>query len=218
MPQAPRGFSFSTCQSVKNGHPQPVPPAETKAERTRAGVLEAAERHFAASGFHAARLEDIAGDVGVKRAALFYHFRDKQALHDAVLRQVLGAVLARLQEIMAGELPFAERAEQAAAGWIDLLAERPTAARLILRELACDEIDWRRLLPIAAPILDWMRHELREAAARDEIDPVDDEPLALLGSLVGATAFAPASEEPLAARRAAAVRHLRRLLGTGGST
>jgi hypothetical protein len=60
-----------------------------------------------------------------------------------------------------------------------------------------------------------MRHELREAAARGEIDPVDDEPLALLGALVGASAFAPATEEPLAARRAAAVRRIRRLLGTG---
>ena len=58
------------------------PPA--KADRTRAAVLDAAERLFARRGYAATRLEDVAEAVGVKRAALFYHFRDKQALYDAI--------------------------------------------------------------------------------------------------------------------------------------
>ena len=52
---------------------------------TRAEILAAAERHFAEVGFEAARLEDIAADVGIRRAAIFYHFRGKQELYAAVL-------------------------------------------------------------------------------------------------------------------------------------
>lgn len=183
----------------------------SKAERTRKRVLEAAERQFADHGFQAARLEDVASEVGVKRAALFYHFRDKRALHDAVLREVFGSLLAHLQEIMARELPFAERAALSAAAWVDLQEATPARARLILRQVAAGGGDWRRLLPIAAPFLEWMRHELRDAASRDEIDPVDDDPLALLGAVAGAISLA--GEAPTAARREHAVRLTHRLLG-----
>jgi len=186
---------------------------ESKAERTRQRVLEAAEHRFAEQGFHAARLEDVAADVGLKRAALFYHFRDKRALHEAVLREVFGSLLARLQEIMAEERPFAERAEQAAAAWVDLVDARPTLARLVLREAAAEKRDWLRLVPIATPFRDWMRHELRDAAAAGEIDPVDGDPVVLLGALVGATLAGTRADRPLAARRQGAVRLARRLLG-----
>jgi AcrR family transcriptional regulator len=57
---------------------------------TRAAILAAAERHFAERGFEAARLEDIASDVGIRRAAIFYYFKGKQELYAAVLGEVLG--------------------------------------------------------------------------------------------------------------------------------
>ena len=50
-----------------------------KAQRTRAAILAAAERLFARRGYAATRLEDVAEAVGLKRAALFYHFRDRRS-------------------------------------------------------------------------------------------------------------------------------------------
>ena len=183
----------------------------SKAARTRRRVLSAAEAHFAERGFDGARLEDVAADVGVKRAALFYHFRDKRELHEAVLQDAFGALIARLQEIMADERPFAERAERAATAWVDLVAERPSLAPLLLREAASEERAWRRLVPIATPFLDWMRHELREAVDEGAIDPVDEDPLALLGALVGAT-LPGAGDRSLDERRGDAARLVHRLL------
>ena len=55
---------------------------------TRAEIVTAAERHFAERGFEATRLDDIADDVGIRRAAIFYHFGDKQELYAAVLGEV----------------------------------------------------------------------------------------------------------------------------------
>ena len=56
--------------------------------RTRAEIVAAAERHFAERGYEATRLDDVADDVGIRRAAIFYHFGDKQELYAAVLEEV----------------------------------------------------------------------------------------------------------------------------------
>src|SRR5512134_3807663 len=63
---------------------------------TRAEIVAAAERHFAERGFEAARLEDIAAEVGIRRAAIFYHFGDKDELYAAVLDQVFDGAMAVL--------------------------------------------------------------------------------------------------------------------------
>ena len=75
--------------SAKNAHRQARSRRSSGLE-TRAEILAAAERHFAERGFEAARLEDIAADVGIRRAAIFYHFGDKQELYAAVLDEVFG--------------------------------------------------------------------------------------------------------------------------------
>ena len=56
---------------------QPVP-RTSRAERTRASILDAAETCFAERGFSATRLEDVAEAVGIRRASIVYHFRDKR--------------------------------------------------------------------------------------------------------------------------------------------
>jgi len=103
-----------------------------KGPRTRAEIVAAAEAHFARRGFEAARLEDIATEVGIRRAAIFYHFGDKQELYAAVLDEIFGNWTAVLPT---GGSP-AQRLEASLLGWIDYVARRPNVARLILREAA----------------------------------------------------------------------------------
>ena len=94
--------------------------------------MAAAERRFAELGFEATRLEDIASEVGIRRAAIFYYFRDKQELYAAVLDGAFRDAMASLPS--GGSV--VERIEAAMTGWIDYIAERPSVARLILREAA----------------------------------------------------------------------------------
>jgi len=55
-------------------------------EQTRRGLLEAARRVFGARGYGAATLEEIAGEAGVTRGALYYNFpAGKQDLFLALL-------------------------------------------------------------------------------------------------------------------------------------
>src|SRR5688572_16884785 len=108
--------------------PAATPPVRhrTSGLQTRAEIVAAAERHFAERGFEAARLEDIAADVGIRRAAIFYHFGDKDELYAAVL----DAVFDGMRAAMPTSGSAAERLEASLLGWIDYVARRPTVARL----------------------------------------------------------------------------------------
>lgn len=117
--------------SPRSTAPRPVR-RRSNGLRTRAQIVAAAERHFAERGFEATRLEDVAEEVGIRRAAIFYHFGDKQELY--------GAVLERVFRDLGQGLPSGgsatERLEASLAGWCDFVARRPSVARLILREAA----------------------------------------------------------------------------------
>ncbi len=58
---------------------------DSRGSRTRSTILAAAEGAFAQSGFAGARIDLIAARAGVNKALLYYYFKNKQALYDAVL-------------------------------------------------------------------------------------------------------------------------------------
>ena len=107
----------------------------SKAERTRAAVLAAAEALFAARGFEATRLEDVAEQVGIRRASIVYYFRDKRDLYESVLLDVFTGLLAEVRAVLDGGGPLAERVDAAVSAWVDYVARRPSFPRLLLREV-----------------------------------------------------------------------------------
>jgi TetR/AcrR family transcriptional regulator len=136
--------------------------------RTRAEIVAAAERHFAEQGFEATRLDDVADEVGIRRAAIFYHFGDKQELYAAVLEEVFRDLTV--------DLPTGgsavERLEASLAGWIDFVAQRPNVARLILREAAGARPGEATPFTLAGQATgDWFRALLQEGIASGEFRP-----------------------------------------------
>jgi AcrR family transcriptional regulator len=53
-------------------------------------ILEKAKCLFIEHGYHGLSMREIAEEVGVSKAALYYHFKDKEELFIAVLDQNLG--------------------------------------------------------------------------------------------------------------------------------
>jgi TetR/AcrR family transcriptional regulator len=153
--------------------------------QTRAEIVAAAERHFAERGFEATRLDDIANDVGIRRAAIFYHFGDKQELYRAVLDEVFGDWTAGLPS--AGSP--AERLEVALTGWIDYIAKRPSVARLILREAANAQpgVVSPFVRAGSAPV-EWFRAVIDEGVASGELKPLI-EPHRFMSLMGGITVF-----------------------------
>jgi len=101
----------------------------SKAERTRAAVLAAAESLFAARGFEATRLEDVAEQVGIRRASIVYYFRDKRDLYESVLLDVFTGLLAEVRAVLDGGGPLADTAASTRS------ARGPSFPRLLLREV-----------------------------------------------------------------------------------
>jgi AcrR family transcriptional regulator len=68
-------------------------------EARRQAILEAALDVFAAEGFAAAKLDDVAEKAGVAKGTIYLHFRDKQDLFEQMVREAVFPVIARLEEL-----------------------------------------------------------------------------------------------------------------------
>jgi len=205
-------------------------PRRSKAERTRAAILAAAERQFAQRGFRETRLEDVADEVGLKRAALFYHFRDKRALYEAVVDDVFADLLSRLETVLGRSGPLADRIDDAVEAWVDALAARPAMARLILRKAAEAPPEGAEpIFPRASEFLAMARRLFAEGQRSGELNPIRPDPFHVISAMVGTSVFYfaalasvlpgqdfdPLAPAELAAHRRDAVRTARRLLGVG---
>ncbi len=78
------------------------------------------------SGIHRARLR-------CRRPSIVYYFRDKRDLYEAVLDELFGGLLARIQAASGRLEPVAVRIEAVVKAWVAYLGERPSVARLLLR-------------------------------------------------------------------------------------
>jgi AcrR family transcriptional regulator len=65
----------------------------------RQAILEAALDVFAAEGFAAAKLDDVADKAGVAKGTIYLHFKDKQDLFEQMVRDAVLPVIARLEEL-----------------------------------------------------------------------------------------------------------------------
>ena len=57
---------------------------------TKQEILEASLELFSVQGFEATSISQIAGAVGIRKASLYSHFESKQAILDALVKEVLG--------------------------------------------------------------------------------------------------------------------------------
>src|SRR5215468_924624 len=92
-------------------HPTAKPRLGTRGqpEESRAAILKAAVQEFAREGVAGARTDAIALSAGVNKALLYYYFKDKEALYQAVLDDVFSGVRAAIHEALSKDLPPRER-------------------------------------------------------------------------------------------------------------
>jgi AcrR family transcriptional regulator len=72
-----------------------------QAERTRQQILETAQRLFAELGYDATSLQMIADEMGLTKAAVYYHFRAKSDILHAAMRPGIKRLEALLDEAAA---------------------------------------------------------------------------------------------------------------------
>jgi AcrR family transcriptional regulator len=105
------------------------PTRAEQAEKTRRAVLETARRLFAEHGFDATSLQLIADTMGVTKAGVYYYFRTKLAILEALLEDSIAAFDAMLDTAQATE-DRAARREQLVDGFVGQVVANRTLSPL----------------------------------------------------------------------------------------
>jgi len=93
-----------------------------QAERTRQQILETAQRLFVDLGYDATSLQKIADEMGLTKAAVYYHFRAKSDILHEAMRPGIQRVGALLDEAAAIRGRRA-RIEHLVNGFVDFLVQ-----------------------------------------------------------------------------------------------
>lgn len=102
---------------------------------SRATILAAAERLFVERGYHGISMREIADEVGVTKAALYYHFRDKEQLFVALLDAVLDELAVLVERCRAESSSHRAQIEAIIRQVMTLPPERRASLRLASQEL-----------------------------------------------------------------------------------
>ncbi|MEW5857561.1 MAG: TetR/AcrR family transcriptional regulator [Cyanobacteriota bacterium] len=81
-------------------------------------MLDAAEQEFAKYGLSGARTEDIAAKTGVTKAMIYYYFKSKEQLYQAVLERIFFGYMDLIQIEQLEELSPEEALEKLVRGQI----------------------------------------------------------------------------------------------------
>jgi TetR/AcrR family transcriptional regulator len=197
-------------------------------EESRAAILQAAVREFAREGVAGARTDAIARSAGVNKALLYYYFKDKEALYDAVLDQVFSGAREAIRKALSQMLPPRERLKAYVRAHFDYIAANPPYHRIVNAEFRGRES--ARMTRIAhqyfRPTFSNLAALLKEGAESGDFHPVN--PVQFVPSMIAVIVFYfttapvmkvltgvdPLSQEQLAERRAAVIEFISSALFT----
>jgi len=98
-------------------------------------LLQTAAKHFSTYGYSGASLDAIAKDVGISKAAIYYHFKDKEDLYEAVLlyrlEELVGSLRSRIEASTA-----TQKIVEYIEGFGEFLQRFPCFAAILAHEFA----------------------------------------------------------------------------------
>jgi len=171
----------------------------SRGELTRQKILDAAEILFAEQDFSAARLEDVALAVGIRRASIVYYFAGKQELYDEVEKRVFKVMIERTAQSLDPNASAMNRLLAVIDSWLDFMVERPTVPRLILRDSANTYPNASAPVRISSIALQTWETVIREGQASGEF--VAANPMHLLHLLGAAPIYYAATGQLLGEER-----------------
>jgi TetR/AcrR family transcriptional regulator len=192
-----------------------------KPEESRAAILKAAVGEFAREGVAGARTDAIARSARVNKALLYYYFKDKEALYQAVLDEVFSGVRVAIDQALSQQLPPRERLAAYVRAHFNYIASNPLYPRIVNAEFLRAGREPARLQRVAKeyfrPIFIKLAALLEEGANAGEFRRVD--PGQFIPSMLSVIVFYfttapilrvmtgldPMSPERLAERRAAVI-------------
>ena len=108
----------------------------TDAGAKRRQILDAAVRVFARSGYHGARVGDIAEEAGVAHGLLYHYFSSKEEVLATVFRENWRALLETLHRVEVTDEPADEKLRGVSKILLRSWSNDPNLVRVMVREVA----------------------------------------------------------------------------------
>ncbi|MFI5102062.1 MAG: TetR/AcrR family transcriptional regulator [Terriglobales bacterium] len=159
---------------------------------SRASILKAAVAEFAEHGIAGARTEAIARAAHVNKALLYYYFKDKDALYEAVLDHVFSGLREQVMPVLESKLHPRQKILEYLGIYFDYIAANPRFPRVVqgewMRSGAKGSAPMQRVAKkYFRPIFEKLAGVLREGIAVGEFRPVN--PMDFVPSVVGVIIF-----------------------------
>ena len=141
-------------------------------DERRAAILAAALEEFAARGFAATRLDDVARRAGVAKGTIYLHFRDKESLFQELVRAMLSPLVGTIEAAALRDLPIRALVEMIVDLFVNEIygTRRKDVIRLIIAEGSrfpkLAEFYYREVIARVLPV---MRARLTLAVERGEL-------------------------------------------------
>jgi TetR/AcrR family transcriptional regulator len=100
---------------------------------TRATILKAAEHIYAECGLAGARTEAIAAAAGVNKALLYYYFRSKEGLYQAVVGSQVREFQQQVREVLSAKGPAGPILLRYVSNHFDFIGTHPNYPRIFQR-------------------------------------------------------------------------------------
>jgi len=119
-------------------------------QRSAAAILDAADEILAETGFDGMSMRAVAEKAGVKKALVFYHYKNKAQLFERVLERYYGEHQEALASALDGEGQVADRLHGLIDAYFDYISANRRYPRLIQQQVAsggATELIRKNLLP-----------------------------------------------------------------------
>lgn len=187
-----------------------------EAEERKKEILDIAEELFVSKGYEGTSTTDILERVGIARGTLYYHFKSKEEILDALIDRTMQAIVQNIRQALAKEMPapqkilsfiVAMKLDTAIGREITEYAHKPQNA---LMHQKIQDMLFAVITPIAAGII---REGIAEGCFHTDY-PEEAAEMLLVYSMVVFDEINELAEDIRARKAAGFIFNMERLLGT----
>jgi TetR/AcrR family transcriptional regulator len=168
-----------------------VATAPARKTSVREQVVAEATRLFAASGFEATPLQDIADAVGISKPAVLHHFPSKEHIRIGVMEAIFAHWRDQLPRLLLSATESHARFDTVLGEVYRFFAANPDRARFVAREVLDRPAQARAMLGTIVPMLRGIAGYIRAGLGEktDDVDP-DAYVIHVMQMVIGASAMA----------------------------
>ena len=110
-------------------------PRTSRSAQTRERIIAAATEVFARSGFHGAKVADIAEQAGIAYGLVYHYFHNKEDILAAIFTERWAQYVTYLQEVGGLDIGFREQMRRLVHFWVEVYRREPDLMTVMINEV-----------------------------------------------------------------------------------